>query len=777
MLIVDDDEAVRLALRLVLDEHHDVLEAGDGGAALDLLDRGGVDVVILDLLLPKTDGFQVLQHLRTRPGHVPVVVISALSTSWTAATAMRLGAVDYITKPFDDAQVLTAVAEGLEAGSRDDAPGPSPRRESRTLCVGVPIGIRATLSILLGTAWVVEAVADVPAALARLAATSPDAIVVDVREETGRADEAPLARLRAAFPHAFIVAMVAGDDTRGVPGDADLTLLRRPVSIGALLREIGAGVAHRADRGAGLSEVTRRTLDDLAAHYQDATIERIGQTMRMAPYALSARFRQEVGIPLRAYVQTLRIEIAKTLLVETSESIATVAARVGWHDASHLSRIFATQLGCRPGVYRRRHREPPPAPRASESAARAVSAPPWSPVVDPPVPAPDPFAIPTLRATGDERVAFDIGECTGELRPQRFFTTIMSEGARDVERLGYSAVGTPLDVFSEAVDGYLAERGVSTRGGVVLTTSGTSTSLAILARALASAGEIVAVEHPTWHVALAAFASARLRVLGIPVDDEGLRVDLLEAALRKHRVRFIYAQPAFQNPTGVSLSAGRRAELLALARAFDTPIVEDDFAAELAYEEMPPPLRTEEGGDLVIYLKSFSKLLAPSLRLAVMVAPRAYAAALRSAQHGLDPFPSTLAQSVVARCLSAPEFRPHIERVRGLLGARWHVMNGALETRMPDGVRWTHPRGGLSTWLDLPAPLTTPELLVDAAKLGVGFAPGPAFCLAGAGQRGARLAFGATPPLMIERGVRQLAQAIRERLREPGRTEPTFRAC
>jgi len=339
------------------------------------------------------------------------------------------------------------------------------------------------------------------------------------------------------------------------------------------------------------------------------------------------------------------------------------------------------------------------------------------------VPAPDPFAIPALRVAGDERVAFDVGECTGELRPTRFFTAIMSEGARDVEGLGYSAVDTPLDAFSEAVGGYLAERGVSMRGGVVLTTSGTSTSLAILARALASAGEIVAVEHPTWHVALAAFASARLRVLGIPVDDEGLRVDLLEAALRKHRVRFIYAQPAFQNPTGVSLSAARRAELLALARAFDTPIVEDDFAAELAYEEMPPPLRTEEGGDLVVYLKSFSKLLTPSLRLAAMVAPHAYAAALRSAQHGLDPFPSTLAQSVVARCLSAP------------------------------------------------------ELLVDAARLGVGFSPGPAFCLDGAGQRGARLAFGATPPLMIERGVRHLAQAIRERLREPGRTEPTFRAC
>jgi 2-aminoadipate transaminase len=311
----------------------------------------------------------------------------------------------------------------------------------------------------------------------------------------------------------------------------------------------------------------------------------------------------------------------------------------------------------------------------------------------------------------------------------------------------------------------------------LLTTSGTSASVAILARALASAGDVVAVEHPTWPVALAAFAAAGLSVLGIPVDDRGLRVDLLEAALRKHRARFVYVQPTFQNPTGVSLSAPRRSELLAVARAFDTLIVEDDFAAELAYQDAPAPLRTEEGADLVIYLKSFSKLLVPALRVAVMVAPRTHVPALEAAQHGLDPFPSAMAQSVVARCLTTPEFRQHLERIRSLLDARWQVMNGALQTHMPEGVRWTVPRGGLCTWLDLPEPLTAPELLAAASRLGVGFSPGSLFCLDGSGQRGARLAFGATPPAAIERGVRRLARAIRARLGGPERGEPTIGAC
>jgi DNA-binding transcriptional MocR family regulator len=249
-----------------------------------------------------------------------------------------------------------------------------------------------------------------------------------------------------------------------------------------------------------------------------------------------------------------------------------------------------------------------------------------------------------------------------------------------------------------------------------------------------------------------------------------LRTDLLAAVLRHHRVRLMYLQPSFQNPTGVSLSTSRRRDVLELARQYATVVVEDDFAAELAYQDVSTPLRTDDAADRVIYLKSFSKLLTPALRVGVVVAPRAHERPLREVQHGLDPFPSALAQSIVARCLGTPEFGHHLRRVRGLLDARWQTLRGALETRMPEGVRWSSPRGGLCAWLEVPSPLTSLEVLVDAAQSGVGFAPGSVFCVDGSGQRGARLAFGATPPLAIERGVRQLARVIRERLREPGRS-------
>lgn len=408
--------------------------------------------------------------------------------------------------------------------------------------------------------------------------------------------------------------------------------------------------------------------------------------------------------------------------------------------------------------------------RGQADRMRTVSGHLWSSIIDPPVAAVDPFAAPMIRVTGEERVALDLAECTGELRPPQFLNAMVTEAMRDAEALGYAPLGAPLTAFGDALGAYLGERGVSTEDAAVLTTSGTSTSLGLLVRALGAPGDIVAVEHPTWHVALAVFAAAGLRVLGIPVDDEGLRVDLLAAALRRHEVRLIYVQPAFQNPTGVSLSARRRIELLEVARQFDTLVVEDDFAAELAYEEMPPPLRTADGADKVVYLKSFSKLLTPALRVGVMVAPRQYERVLREVQHGLDPFPSALAQAVVGRCLRMREFRQHIQRVRALLDARWQALSGALLTRMPDGVLWTAPRGGLCSWLEVPAPLTTLELLVDVAEAGVGFAPGSVFCLDGSGQRGARLGFGATPPSAIERGIRELARALRERLREPTRS-------
>jgi DNA-binding transcriptional MocR family regulator len=394
----------------------------------------------------------------------------------------------------------------------------------------------------------------------------------------------------------------------------------------------------------------------------------------------------------------------------------------------------------------------------------------WAGVVDPPVSARDPFAGPTVLAAGDERVTFEIAECGGDLLPRAIVERAMAAVIEQGGAYGYAPVGGALPAFLEAAQAYLRMRGVEIARGALLVTSGTTSSLAMIVRALVPRGGTVLVEHPTWHVALAVFAAADVRVVGVPVDDEGLRVDALGSLLRQRRPPLLYLQPAFQNPTGVSLGPARRAEVVRLARRAGAVVVEDDFAAEFAYGDIPPPLRMADAADDVVYVKSFSKLAVPALRLALVVAPTRYERVLRDAQHGLDPFPSAFAQAVLAHCLSAPAFWQHTRRVAARLEARWAVLDGALQTRMPEGVHWTSPRGGLCAWLEVPPPLTALEVLLDVAERGVGFTPGSAFCLDGSGERGARVAFGATPPPAIERGVRVLASSVRDRLSDQTRT-------
>jgi DNA-binding transcriptional MocR family regulator len=206
----------------------------------------------------------------------------------------------------------------------------------------------------------------------------------------------------------------------------------------------------------------------------------------------------------------------------------------------------------------------------------------WAGVVDPAVPARDPFAGSTVLAAGEERAAFEVAECAGDLLPQaiveRAMTAVMEQGGA----YGYVPVGAALPSFLEAAQRYLIARGVETADSATLVTSGTTSSLAMIVRALVPRGGTVLVEHPTWHVALAVFFAADVRVLGVPVDDEGLRLDVLVTLLRHRRPALLYLQPAFQNPTGVTLSPARRAEVVRLARRAGAVVVEDDFVAELA---------------------------------------------------------------------------------------------------------------------------------------------------------------------------------------------------
>jgi 2-aminoadipate transaminase len=270
----------------------------------------------------------------------------------------------------------------------------------------------------------------------------------------------------------------------------------------------------------------------------------------------------------------------------------------------------------------------------------------------------------------------------------------------------------------------------------------------------------VLAEHPTWHVALAVFAAAGARVVALPVDDEGLQTAALMDAILRHNPAFVYLQPAFQNPTGVSLSQERRAALVAVARKYQLPIVEDDFAGEVGFAGPAPPLRDADSADTVIYLKSFAKLIAPALRIGVLVAPARYAAVFRRIQHGLDPFVPAIVQRALAHCLTSPRFDEHLRALRTSLAERWAALDGALRQEMPAGARWTSPTGGFCAWLTLPPRVFPEDFIRDAAKRGVDLAPGRLFCLDDSGDRGVRLAFAAVTPAEIRYGVDVMARLL-----------------
>ncbi len=383
----------------------------------------------------------------------------------------------------------------------------------------------------------------------------------------------------------------------------------------------------------------------------------------------------------------------------------------------------------------------------------------WASLVSQPIVPAAPLDADIPRVQGASVARFDISEPGPELMPAALLHRAFARALGDVQALRYAPL-TGSVAATRAVERYLRGRGVALDDSSLFLTSGTTQSLAVITRALLPAGGVVLTEHPTWHVALSVFGSAGARVVALPVDDDGLQVRTLADAVLRHNPAFLYVQPAFQNPTGISLSAERRAEIVALAHKLHLVVVEDDFASELAFDAPPPPLRTAAGGDVVIHLKSFAKLLAPALRVGAIVAPAQFGAVLRGAKHGLDPFVSALSQRVLADCLADPGFEPHVRRLAAELHQRWQVLAAALARRMPADVRWTTPRGGFCAWVRLPRGTDATPFIREAVKRGVGLVPGDLFCIDESASGALRLAFGATGPDEIERGVAVLADVL-----------------
>ena len=271
----------------------------------------------------------------------------------------------------------------------------------------------------------------------------------------------------------------------------------------------------------------------------------------------------------------------------------------------------------------------------------------------------------------------------------------------------------------------------------VLVTSGSQQALYLIGKLLINSGDRVLVEAPTYLGALQAFNGYGAQYLSVPIDDDGLRTELLEASLRLGP-KFMYILPNFQNPAGVTLSQERRHQLIGLADKYGIPIVEDDPYGQLRYEgEHLAPLvvldrenlRRDNGFSIgnVIYLSTFSKTLAPGLRLGWIVAPPKIISKLVQLKQAADLHTSTFGQCVAFEVARGGFLDQHVKLIRGVYRERRDVMLQALKEFFPPEVTWTRPQGGLFLWVTLPEGMDSQSLFTSALAENVAFVPGDSF--------------------------------------------------
>ncbi|HKS79108.1 MAG TPA: PLP-dependent aminotransferase family protein [Gaiellaceae bacterium] len=292
----------------------------------------------------------------------------------------------------------------------------------------------------------------------------------------------------------------------------------------------------------------------------------------------------------------------------------------------------------------------------------------------------------------------------------------------------------------------------------VVITSGSLQGFAFLAEQLVRPGTRVLVEAPTYDRPLKILKRLGAEIVGVPMDDEGLIPD----ELPEGDFAFLYTIPTFQNPSGRTLSVERRRRLADLARERGLLVLEDDPYGLVRYDGEPLPSVFElAGGEQIAYCSSFSKTVAPGLRVGWYVLPAQLAADIEALAVSTYISPPYLTQATVLELLRRDDFLPNLERINGLLRARRDAMLDALAREMPDDASWTRPDGGYFVWLELPSGPPTAELLVEAEEAGVTFVKGTDFFADGAGEHALRLAFSFVSPDEIAEGVARLAALVR----------------
>jgi 2-aminoadipate transaminase len=313
----------------------------------------------------------------------------------------------------------------------------------------------------------------------------------------------------------------------------------------------------------------------------------------------------------------------------------------------------------------------------------------------------------------------------------------------------------------------LLKQGMHVSPDQVLITTGSQQGLDLVAKILIDAGSRILVETPTYLGALQAFTPMEPIAVGVNSDDHGVDADDLRAKVGTgaDKARFVYLLPNFQNPTGRTMTEERRAAVAQVAVETGLPIIEDNPYGDLWFDAPPAPSLSSRHPEGSVYLGSFSKILAPGLRLGYLVAPTALYPKLLQAKQAADLHTPSFNQRVVAEVLKDGFIDRHVPTIRALYKQQCEAMLAALDREMAGlGLTWNRPVGGMFLWVQLPKGLKAIPLLDKAVEKGVAFVPGSAFYAEGADENTLRLSFVTATVDQINTGMAALATAIRESL-------------
>lgn len=320
--------------------------------------------------------------------------------------------------------------------------------------------------------------------------------------------------------------------------------------------------------------------------------------------------------------------------------------------------------------------------------------------------------------------------------------------------------------FQELIDYlplFLARRGILCESRDIMVASGIQQGLSIMGRLFLDPGDTVVLENLTYPGALLAFRSLQANCVGIPVDSEGMRVDVLENVLKRRKVKLLYTIPTFHNPTGSVLAAERRERLVELCREYQVILIEDDYAYELSYDGKGIlPLKSLDEWEGIIYMGSFSEILFPGIRLSWILAPHSIIERLLLIKQSSDLFTNRILQGAIVDFCRKGFLEKYLKKTRHIYRRRRDVMAQSIERYFPEEVSWEKPSGGLFQWIDLSSDIDALSVLLRTRERGVVFAPDRMFCVEEWERGGFRMGFAGLEEERIEQGIRIVGESIKE---------------